>query len=203
VTADIHAFFDHVRVESVVALFQRLGAPRQAAVLLGRVTTYNGSLPQGGRASPAISNLAVRDLDRSLHKLAGKSKYSRYADDLAFSGNEVDCPTQEQLEAVLLAHGFRLRPNSVKHQLRRSGQVVTGLSLAHNAPTLTRRKRRAIERALHFGALYGMTSHVASAHLERSPRRELLRLEGHINAVGGVDKRLQRRWLKLLTKVKL
>lgn len=201
VTADVRAFFDHIILDGVVDVFLRVGAPRQAALLLGRLTTYQGRLPQGGRASPAISNLAVRSLDRLLLRLAGASTYSRYADDLTFSGRTDECPTEAQLEAALAQHGFKLRPGSYKRQSRAAGQIVTGLSLFHSKPTLTRKKRRAIERQLYYGQRFGMTSHLEHIKSTAAADDVLKLLEGRINAVGGVDRHLRRKWLKRLEKV--
>jgi RNA-directed DNA polymerase len=203
VTADIKAFFGNVTFSAVVDVFERLGAPSRSAILLARLTTYNGSIPQGGRASPAIANLAVRALDESLLRLAGRAKYTRYADDLTFSGRTEDCPTESQLRDVLVQHGFELRSGSYKRQARKSGQIVTGLSVIHAKPTITRSRRRRIERSLYFGALYGLTAHVERTRSERSPQQEHGWLEGQVNAAGAVDKRLYRRWHKLFEKVKL
>ncbi|HEX2869866.1 MAG TPA: reverse transcriptase family protein, partial [Polyangiaceae bacterium] len=110
VAADIRGFFDEIDVERVTSLFQRLGAPFQAATLLARLSTFQGHLPQGGRASPAISNLAVPDLDKALVRLGGRCAYTRYADDITFSGTAAACPTEDQLRGVLESCGFQLRP---------------------------------------------------------------------------------------------
>jgi RNA-directed DNA polymerase len=156
VTADVSGFFDHIGLKHVRELFRQIGAAPQPALLLARLCTLNDRLPQGGRASPAISNLAVPALDRALAELAAQGTFSRYADDLTFSGSELDCPSEAQIAEVLSSHGFSLRPRSYRRQYRRSGQIVTGLSLAASVPTLTRRRRRSIERDLHVGARYGI-----------------------------------------------
>jgi hypothetical protein len=74
-------------------------APRASRDHEGRVCAWNTTdiligpgagdraLPQGACATPAISNLAARKLDRGLSGTARKMgwTYTRYADDLTFS----------------------------------------------------------------------------------------------------------------------
>ncbi|MEO8903611.1 MAG: reverse transcriptase domain-containing protein [Polyangiaceae bacterium] len=191
VTADVSGFFDHIGLKHVRELFRQLGAAAQPALLLARLCTLNDRLPQGGRASPAISNLAVPALDRALAELAPHGTFSRYADDLTFSGGELDCPSEAQIAGVLGDLGFALRPRSYRRQYRRSGQIVTGLSLASSVPTLTRQRRRSIERDLHVGARYGIDG------------GEYARLKGIVHAAGGVDRDLWKAWCKKLDLVKV
>jgi hypothetical protein len=93
----------------VVAIFRSLGYSREAAIWLGRLTTsalpvrmnVPGSknrpsdpyrarhLPQGAPTSPALANLSAFSLDLRLAGLARsfEAQYTRYADDLTFSGS--------------------------------------------------------------------------------------------------------------------
>jgi RNA-directed DNA polymerase len=203
VTADIRAFFDHVCFEQVLQVFKRLGCPHHAAILLSRISTHEGRLPQGGRASPALANLAARGLDKTLLALAPRAKYSRYADDLTFSGRLEHCPTEVQVADALEAHGFSLRPHSYKLQSRTSGQIVTGLSLAGKRPTLSRRKRRDVERTLYYAAKFGMESHLSKIESPVEPQHALGYLEGFILSTGAFDRPLMQRWLTLFAKTKL
>jgi hypothetical protein len=106
-----------------------------------------------------------------------------------------------QLEAVLRRHGFELRASSYKRQSKAAGQIVTGLSLFHPKPTLTRKKRRAIERQLYYGERFGLASHLQYIKSTEAPDEVLDLLAGRVNAIGGVDRDLRRRWLKRLKKV--
>lgn len=106
---DLRDFFPSIGGGRVQALFRALGYPRAVATLLtGLVTTRTpldvlaGSgldpraedalrrrhLPQGAPTSPALSNLCAFGLDVRLSRAAAaaSARYSRYADDLAFSG---------------------------------------------------------------------------------------------------------------------
>jgi len=81
-------------------------------------------LPQGAPTSPALSNLVMRNLDKRLAGLANSLdlNYSRYADDLAFSGNKHrDWRFLEPLiGSICLEEGFEL--NYRKSRIARSHQ---------------------------------------------------------------------------------
>ncbi len=113
---DLQNFFPSISGPRVQALFRTLGYPEPVADLLGGLCTTTTPrrilrntglalsaeelqrahvlyarphLPQGAPTSPALSNLCAFRLDRriaGLAKAAGVT-YTRYADDLAFSGD--------------------------------------------------------------------------------------------------------------------
>ncbi len=120
-------------------------------------------LPQGAPTSPALANLAAFRLDRRLAGLAGRSglRYSRYADDLAFSGPRHLCELNDRLQALIdtIAHeeGFALNPNKSVLQLARGCQSVCGIVVnAH--PNTTRRDYDQLKAILHNAARYGPAS---------------------------------------------
>ncbi len=96
VKLDIVDFFPSIRFARVFGMFQappfRFG--REAAMTLAQLACVpedNGPLPQGGVLSPYIANVICRRMDQRLSAIARQHRcsFTRYADDLTFSTNDV------------------------------------------------------------------------------------------------------------------
>lgn len=111
-------------------------------------------LPQGAPTSPQLANLCAFRLDLRLDGLAQRfgARYSRYADDLVFSGATRPALDAARLHAWVraIAHdeGFRLRAD--KTRLMRAGgrQTVTGL-VVNETPHLSRPDYDRLRAELH------------------------------------------------------
>jgi hypothetical protein len=90
-------------------------------------------LPQGAPTSPALANLAACRLDRRLARLAANlnATYTRYADDLTFSGSaDLARGTKRltRLVAIIAAEeGFSMNCRKTQVMRRGSRQTVTGV----------------------------------------------------------------------------
>ncbi|MGN1225960.1 MAG: reverse transcriptase family protein [Candidatus Cryptobacteroides sp.] len=90
-------------------------------------------LPQGSPASPILTNIVCHRLDSELHKLARKYKlnYSRYADDITFSGKrnvfKEDGDFRKELAQIIKEEHFTLNEKKTRLQSRHQRQEVTGL----------------------------------------------------------------------------
>ena len=87
---DVKGYFPSIRPERVMAAFERLGYPGDAARILTRLTTYKFQLPQGPPTSPAIANLCMPRADARLSGLARAQRFNhgRFMDDVALSGSK-------------------------------------------------------------------------------------------------------------------
>lgn len=149
---DLEDFFPAFPAARVRALFRTLGYPEQVADRLGGICTnaaarevwqlrppeiaareWNAArvlygrphLPQGAPTSPALANLTAYRLDCRLSGLARSAGavYTRYADDLAFSGGDEFARVVERFQAhaaaVALEEGFSV--NHHKTRVMRQG----------------------------------------------------------------------------------
>jgi hypothetical protein len=120
-------------------------------------------LPQGAPTSPAVANLTTFNLDRRLTGLARAfdARYTRYADDLTFSG-----PARLAGSAAILrravaeiagAEGFRVNDAKSTLVTRAGRQRVCGLVVnAH--PNVARAEYDLLRAILHNAALHGPAS---------------------------------------------
>ena len=88
-------------------------------------------LPQGAPTSPALASLAAHGLDRRLTALAPtlRADYSRYADDLTFSGDAgLPAGTLARVVAEIARdEGFRVAPGKTGVRRRNERQIVCGV----------------------------------------------------------------------------
>lgn len=137
---DIEGFFPNTSIRKVIAclmlppfnLKTEEGKPAKLAVLLAKLCCDNDCLPQGAPTSPILTNLVCRRLDSRLARLAREHKavYTRYADDITFSGNR---PFSEEFKAsareTLAKDSYRLNEAKERTQVPTERQEVTGLTV--------------------------------------------------------------------------
>ena len=172
VNLDLKDFFPSITFPRVKGLFQGFGYSPAVATVLALLCTesprrkvdYAGrtlhvasgprALPQGACTSPALSNLLARRLDARLTGLAHKLgfTYTRYADDLTFSGDaEAAAKTAYLLTRIRhLVADERLTVNEKKTRVQRPGaqQTVTGI-VVNQRPNVPRAKVRQLRAILH------------------------------------------------------
>lgn len=178
---DLEDFFPSVNFGRVRGLF--MAAPFKlgpaAASVFAQLCTFRNGLPQGAPTSPPLSNFAAAQLDRSLGRLAKENglRYSRYADDLTFSGNQTTFPapvavsdgvvvqTGEALERAIIASGFSVNRRKVRLQRRDQRQSVTGISV-NTKLNVTRKRIRRIRGMLHAWEKFGLPAAAREHYLK-------------------------------------
>lgn len=153
INLDLKDFFPTVALPRVWGQFKALGYSPAAATILALLCTepevdevqLDGRtwyvahdqrfLPQGAPTSPALTNIICRRLDRALSTLAASSgfTYTRYADDLTFSGDDADSEAVGKLIRrvgyLVQREGFVVHPDKTRVLRRGRRQDVTGLTV--------------------------------------------------------------------------
>lgn len=131
-----------------------------AATTQAKRGTRHALLPQGAPTSPILANLCSIGLDRRLAALAQRygARYSRYADDCAFSGRgRIATETTHFVGELLQCIGQHGQaPSPGKLWIRRPGsqQLVTGL-VVNDAVRVPRREVRRLRAILHNCTVHG------------------------------------------------
>lgn len=200
--ADIKDFFDSITVHQVADALRALGCDPTVADTLARCFTLNSRLPQGSSASPILANLVCRHLDVDLNTLAkaNRCRYSRYADDLTISGQDV--PVAADLRALVEKHGFVLRDNRCRIQRRGRSQYVTGLCVFDlTIPRVPRAMKHRLRLELHYASRHGLREHLDHIGSDEDALHALARLHGWMSFIYSVEGTAQRRlydqWLKV------
>lgn len=124
----------------------------------GDLGAQMGHLPQGAPTSPMLANLAMRDFDRVVTRIADEHGliYTRYADDLTLSTQD-PAYTRERCKTaigkVYAAMGeFGLSPNAAKTQIVTPGarKIVLGLLVDGSKPKLPRSFKSAMRQHLYY-----------------------------------------------------
>ena len=158
VRMDLRDFFPSISAPRVQAMFRTAGYPESVANLLGGLCTnaapraiWTGRgidplrmaearhlyawphLPQGAPTSPALANICAHRTDCRLTGLAEAcgAVYTRYADDLAFSGDERFERMAErfavQAAAILLEEGFAVQHRKTRVMRQGVRQYLAGI----------------------------------------------------------------------------
>lgn len=196
--ADIEDFFGSLTEEAVTVYFCGIGATIDVSQALARVCCLDGAIPQGARSSPVLSNVLCTKMDSDLTLLSVGlgCVYTRYSDDLTFSGDRV--PSREQLSACLAKHGLRLNASKYRVQKRGARQFVTGLSVvATDKPRLPSALKKYLRTRVFFATKYGGWNHSARVRAP-SAHHEFNRINGLLNYAIGVEpsfaRPLRRAW---------
>ncbi len=168
---DLRNFFPSITARQVYDAVRSLGYSEDAATFIMQLSTLNGSLPQGSPASPVLSNLVFRDTDALLSSLATARsvRYSRYADDVVFSGlGTVPADLQATVKAVLLNAGWKIALEKEHLAVLPNRLKVHGLLVHGSRPRLTkgyRKKIRAFRHLTNAGKVQSVDARRIAGHL--------------------------------------
>ena len=183
---DIVDFFGTVSRKSVYRLFRRIGYSKQIANLLTALTTFRGSLPQGAPTSPELANVAAFRLDLRLSGFCKRRRitYTRYADDLTFSGDAVIASSSKRtIEAIMRAESFTPHESKARYLLPDERQAVTGI-VVNEKTNWPRDRRRWLRQEVYFLRKFGVAEHLQRRGVSASRYKEFI--YGHVYALNAV-----------------
>ncbi len=150
-TLDIDSFFPSINRQMVFEALLENNISTIDAKYISEICTFKNRLPQGACTSPILSNIVFKSIDIRLTRFAKKTglTYSRYADDLAFSGARIPRNIFRTIEKILYSKSFKL--NQSKTKLRTSGakKIITGVSITSGETKVPKSFKRALRAQIY------------------------------------------------------
>lgn len=179
---DLHDFFPSIRSSRVITVFEEIGYPRPTARILAELCCLKRKLPQGAPTSPALSNIIALSLDRKMAALAQRHglTYTRYADDLTFSGDNLSKDALlRSIEQIVEEEGFTLNRKKTRFLTEHKRKIITGVSVSSGKKlTIPKAKKREIRKNVHFILTKGLKEH--QSHIGSTDPVYLKRLLGYL-----------------------
>ena len=162
VNIDVRDFFPSITFDNVFRLFAYYGYTKEMSFIMARLCTYEGKLPQGSPASPRISNICSLKLDARLSALskAYNAVYSRYADDITFSGNGDIKSIVRPASQIIMDEGFGVNEKKTRVSYPFQRQEVTGLLVNGDHVRIPRKYKREVYQELYYCKKYGVEGHL-------------------------------------------
>lgn len=179
-TVDIEKFFDSISHQEVLKVFIGLGYAKGIAVMLTNLCCLKKQLPQGGITSPALSNIIMRAIDKRIVGFTKKSniRYSRYADDMTFSGDISEGKIINFVSFALASKNLYLNPKKTRVMGQNKKQEITGI-VVNRKMQASRDYRREIRKEIYFIKKFGLNSHLDKIKCTKS--NYLKHLLGKVN----------------------
>lgn len=198
INLDLKDFFPSISQKQVFRIFYYYGYTDEVSFLLSRLCTYKGKLPQGAVTSPYISNIICIKLDKRLFGLAEKynATYSRYADDITFSGNKKIYAMLPTIEEIIRDEGFILNTSKTRIQRSYNKQEVTGLTVNNGRVSVDKKYLSKFKQEVYYCIKYGPSSHLQHENIDKTNFRDYM--YGKAYFIKMIDKELG---LKMLDKL--
>jgi RNA-directed DNA polymerase len=148
---DLENYFSSIHSKKVKRLFLSWGLTSEISTALTLLCTYKGALPTGAPTSPVLANLCSLALDEKLQVQAQNHglTYTRYADDLTFSGDEyMSDEIILSLIQTIQSENFTINLKKLRCIGTNKKQKITGVVVNQNL-TVDRNLKKKLRAMLH------------------------------------------------------
>lgn len=182
---DILHFFDSILYTAVKdRVFPSTRYSESNRILLSMLCYYRDALPQGAPTSPAITNIIMREFDETVGAWCDERKiaYTRYCDDMSFSGEFDEQAVIDFVTAQLKELGFTLNRRKTVVKTNSQRQTVTGI-VVNQKPNISSEYKREIRQAVFYCTKFGVEKHLERIGGTQSTDEYLRTLLGKIQYV--------------------
>lgn len=186
---DLENFFDNISFIDVYnTCFPIEYFPKSIGMLLTYLVTYEDHLTQGSPTSSYISNLVMRDFDEELGNYCHNIdvSYTRYSDDMTFSGNFNPTDIIKKVNQLLKKTNLSLNKDKIHVISKNNKQIVTGI-VVNKKLSIDINYRKKIRQEIYYIKKYGLNSHLKHINYLSSKETYLNNLYGRILYVLQID----------------
>jgi len=194
---DLKDFFPTVTKMQVYNVFKTIGYNKLIATVFTNICTFNNMLPQGGPCSPMLANLTTWTLDLRIQGYVGKRgiSYTRYADDLSFSGLNPSKVVKiiPMIKTIIDDENFVVNHKKTRIASSARAKIVTGLVVNEDSVGIGKQKFKVLRAKIHHLTLPA----------EQKNEKLLYHVGGWLSYLNSVDKdRLKKakKYISELTK---
>jgi RNA-directed DNA polymerase len=194
---DLKDFFPTVTTKQVYNVFKTIGYNKLIATVFTNICTYKEMLPQGSPCSPMVANLTAWTLDLRIQGYVGKRgiSYTRYADDLSFSGLNPSKVVKiiPMIKTIIDDENFVVNHKKTRIASSARAKIVTGLIVNEDSVGIGKQKFKDLRAKIHHLTLPA----------EQTNEKLLYHVGGWLSYLNSVDKeRLKKakKYINELTK---
>ena len=159
---DIRNFFENISFLDIYnSCFSIEYFPKSVGMILTYLCTYNDHLTQGCSTSAYISNLVMKEFDEELGAWCELNdiSYTRYSDDMTFSGSFHPSILITKVRNLLYKLGLELNDEKIHIVHRSSSQNVTGI-VVNDKIQVNIKYRNKIRQEIYYIKKFGLKSHL-------------------------------------------
>lgn len=179
---DIENFFDNIYFMQVYnSCFEIEYFPKQVGMLLTYLCTLSDHLPQGAPTSSYISNLVMKEFDETIGFWCEERNisYTRYSDDMTFSGAFDIKEVVALVKKELSKYHFNLNKKKIVVIKKNNRQMVTGI-VVNEKTQISKNTRDKIRQEIYYIKKYGIKNHLKYKNLDIPINKYLNKLYGRI-----------------------
>lgn len=178
---DIKDFFENITFNRVYnSCFPIEYFPKSVGMMLTYLCTYDDHLAQGCPTSSYISNLVMKDFDEEIASWCEEKdiSYTRYSDDMTFSGDFNPSEIIIKVKKLLLHMGLKLNKEKIHIVHKSKCQKVTGI-VVNEKLQASKQYRKKIRQEIYYIQKFGIDSHIKRLNI-KSKEKYLSNLYGRI-----------------------
>lgn len=179
---DIKDFFENISFLNIFnSCFPIEYFPKSVGMILTYLCTYDNHLTQGSPTSAYISNLVMKEFDEELGNWCNlrNISYTRYSDDMTFSGAFNPSELITKVRKMLYKLGLELNNDKIHIVYKSSSQNVTGI-VVNEKMQVNVKYRNKIRQEIYYIKKFGLSSHLKKCDINIDSKRYLNILYGRV-----------------------